>query len=125
MKKLMVCAGMCCLLACKSNNKPGKDIITPDSMKVIVWDLLRAEQLASLRMQKDTNKIKKDTHLELYQDVFTIHHTTKEAFYKSYNFYLMHPNINKVLNDSLSNMAERTRMQQFQPKKLDTKADVK
>lgn len=117
MKKSMVYAGLLLLLFACSNKKLPAGIIPADSMKLIIWDMLRADQLAVTQSMADTGKIKKDYHLELYQQVFTIHHTTRDEFYKSYRYYLAHPDINKVLNDSLTSYGERKRVEQYMPKK--------
>lgn len=116
-KQMIVYTGLLLLLAaCRSSNKPGKDILPPDSMKLVVWDMLRADQLAVIKVQKDTNKIKPDYHYELFNDVLTIHHLTKDQFYKSYRYYLAHPDINKALVDSLSTYGDKKRMERFQTK---------
>jgi hypothetical protein len=52
----------------------------------------------------------------LYEHVFTIHHISKEDFYKSYRYYQQHPDKNKVLFDSLYAVVNRKKIEEIKPK---------
>ena len=56
--------------------------------------------------------------MKLYKEVFTIHHTTKDEFNKSYQFYLSRPDLSKSLFDSLSAYANRQRNEMYKPKPI-------
>jgi len=71
----------------------------------------------------DTSGRKKDTTslklfaTQAFQQVFNLHHITKEEFYKSYRYYEEHPDKNNILMDSLSAYAGRQRQELY--KKLE------
>ena len=106
----------CFFNSCKSKHTTG-DILPIDSMKLVMWDMMRADELAINQGVKDTGRNRKVYNIELYREVLSIHHLTKEQFYQSYHFYLSRPDLNKILIDSLNNYAERKRNQQYEQKK--------
>jgi hypothetical protein len=99
--------------ACVGKNNPPSDIIQKDSMKSVMWDMIQADQYAKLFLAKDSSKINvKEETIKLYQQVFQIHHITKNDFEKSYQYYLAHQDLYKVIFDSL---AVQNMRQQHQP----------
>jgi hypothetical protein len=97
------------ITACSSSAVPG-DIIEPHKMKLIVYDLIRADEWTNLRASTDT-AFKKDVEvMKIYKQVFSIHHINHKEFYKSYRYYQAHPDINKALFDSLISHANRKRL---------------
>jgi hypothetical protein len=88
------------LLACSSSIP--RDVLPPDKMKQIVFDLVRADQFVDNYVIKDTSAKIKDRRITLYEQVFAIHKTNRKEFYKSYQYYQQHPDKNKILFDSLS-----------------------
>jgi hypothetical protein len=112
MTKLTGALLMLCLFSCIGKNSPPSGIIQTDSMRSIMWDMIQADQYAKQYLAKDSGKINvKEKTLSLYEAVFSIHHTTREEFDKSYQYYLAHQELNKLIFDSLSarNMQERHR----------------
>src|ERR1700722_6290463 len=104
--------------ACNGKNDAPGDIIQKDTMRNIMWDMIQADQYAKLYLLKDSCTINvKDETIKLYQQVFQIHHTTKDEFDKSYKYYLAHQDLNKLIFDSLSTQILRERHQPtFTPK---------
>lgn len=96
------------LAACKSPNRIPEDVLGVDKMKVIVWDLTRADALAKERYYDDTVKLKAEA-TGLFNRVFGFHGITKEEFYHSYNFYKDHPQFNQRLMDSVTSYANKRR----------------
>ena len=89
--------------ACVGKNNPPSNIIQTDSMKNIMWDMIQADQYAKQFLAKDSLKINvKEETIKLYQQVFQIHHITKSEFEKSYQYYLAHQDLYKIIFDSLS-----------------------
>jgi hypothetical protein len=94
------------IISCKSKEK---EIISLPEMKLVMWDMLNADALYNQIIIKDsTARINKE-NLRFYQDVFNIHHITKERFYNSYRFYASHPDNMKILIDSLNAYGGRMR----------------
>lgn len=89
--------------------KSGKSEILPQAkMEKVVWDVVQADEFIQAYVLKDSNKV--DVNAErykLYEQVFKLHNTSKEQFRKSYQYYLSHPEKNRLLFDSLSAKANR------------------
>lgn len=120
---VLVLLGMGCTNA---GHVPGK-IISTDSMKNILWDMMLADQYSTIYLLKDSAKmnVKQET-MKMYQQVFDLHHVTKAEFDESYRFYLEHPNISAILFDSLAAMANRQRNSIFKvPPRPENKILVK
>jgi hypothetical protein len=110
------------IIGCVNKDSVPSDIIGKDSMKLILWDMIQADQYSKQYLAKDSAKI--NVHLEtmkLYQQVFDIHHTNKDEFKKSYQFYLSKPNLSSEVFDSLAAYANRQRTEIYKPKPVDNK----
>lgn len=101
------------ITACGQHKIPD-DIIKVNDMKFIMWDLTRAGQYNELKNLKDTSSKIKPSATLLYEQVFSLHKVKKDDFYKSLKFYQSHPDINKVLMDSLAAYATRERTKLYQ-----------
>ena len=89
------------LFSCYSADKAPKNILKPEKMKGILWDVIRAQTLAQQTALKDSNL---DVAIEtkiLTQKVFEIHKTDSAHFAQSYNWYVKHPETFKPIFDSL------------------------
>lgn len=76
-------------------------------MKFIVWDMLNAGQLGKMGVPRDSSALKLKKSTALYEQVFSIHHVTKEQFYESYQFYEEHPSQFRILFDSVDAYGNR------------------
>ena len=107
------------LFGCSGDDEIPKGIIGKDKMVKIFWDMIQADQFATQYLTKDSikSKLKPET-MKLYEEIFRIHHISKDEFKKSFAFYQAHPEITKVIFDSLSASANRQRIELFknQPK---------
>ncbi len=69
-----------------------------------MWDMMLADQyLTDNIFNKDTTLNRNEESIKLYQQVFFIHKTSKEEFYKSLAYYRSRPDDLRVLFDSLEN----------------------
>ncbi len=93
------------LLSCGSSAK--KDILPVNSMKQVVWDMMKADEWFAKTNMKDTLAKKKREDIRLYEQVFTVHHITREQFYTSYRYYETHPESLKELLDSVEALSTR------------------
>ena len=92
---------------CTFNNPPPSAAIPFDSVKVIMWDLYRADAYITNYVSKDSVAKAKQASIELYERVFRTHKVSKEDFYKSCAYYLDNPDKHKILLDSLLAFAQR------------------
>ena len=86
------------------------EVLPFDTIKVVMWDLLNAEEFNNILIIKDSTLKKTKNNLKLYQQVFFMHHLSKEQFYYSYQFYEQHPDQFKTLMDSVSSYGPRQRV---------------
>jgi Leucine-rich repeat (LRR) protein len=98
-----------CLLSCKSSDRVPKNIIKPEKMKSILWDVMRAQSLAQETAAKDTTLSVATQTKILSQKVFEIHKTDSVRFAQSYNWYVKHPETLKLIFDSLYAQKQRLR----------------
>ena len=78
--------------------------------------MIQADQFSKQFIVKDSSKknISVET-MKLYDEVFQIHHITKDEFQKSYQFYISRPDILKNVFDSLSAQGNRRMQEIYQP----------
>lgn len=106
MRKCLPVLSFILLMACSQSKVPS-GILPPEKMKPLLFDMMRADELVTGYVLRDTSLKAKQEHQKMYEQVFAIHKTSKTEFYKSLKFYQQHPNINKVLFDSLLSFANR------------------
>ena len=103
-----------CLACTPEDQKIPPDIISIDTMKVLVWELTLAGEYASHQREEDTTiKFLKTAY---FSEVLAIHHLDKNSFAKSFNFYEAHPYLNKILIDSVNYYASRQRTELYKKK---------
>lgn len=98
-RKLLICL-LIFIAGCSSGSVP-KGILSPEKMQLIMFDFLKADELANEYAVKDTSRKRNTEAIKLYKQVLALHNTSKDEFFKSYRYYQSHPDKNKVLFDSL------------------------
>ncbi len=95
------------LISCNNSNKTSADILKPEKMQAVLWDVIKADAFTTEFIKKDTTKNAVKENLKLQQQIFAIHKVTKEVFYKSYDFYKNNSTQFKTLLDSMIAKVER------------------
>lgn len=103
------------LIACSSSPVPN-GTIPPAKMQEIVFDLMKADEFINSFAVKDSTINIRTKRITLYEQVFAVHKTSKDKFYKSYKYYQQHPDKNKILFDSLYGVANRKKIEVLEPK---------
>jgi hypothetical protein len=96
------------LCACGGKGMPG-DVLQPDKMQRVMWDVIKADVYVTDYIKKDTARNDTMESAKLQQEIFAIHNTTKEAYYRSYSYYKRNPELMKALMDTMSARANRDR----------------
>lgn len=99
------------LLGCQGDSD--KKLIPEMKMTTVLWDMIQIDELAALRLARDTGRDEKKVRTLLYQKVFDIHQVSEKQFYNSYKHYTSHPDKLKVLFDTLEARGIRERMEQM------------
>jgi len=114
--KILIGAGIMFLLlmqvSCRNETKTA--ILPVDSMKVIMWDMMKADEWFSRKITQDTNAIRNKEDVKLYEMVFKVHGITRERYFASYRYYEGRPASFKVLLDSIDALANRERLKRYQ-----------
>ncbi len=115
MKRLLLISGFLFgMLSCTNRKSVPGDVIKPDSMQVIFRDAIEVDQYSLSFLLKDSSK--RNTKLETrgwYEEVFRIHHVTRDDFERSLAFYQSRPDLMKELLDSMSAHASRDKMASY------------
>ncbi|MBS1669474.1 MAG: DUF4296 domain-containing protein [Bacteroidetes bacterium] len=109
MNKLILALFFCFLIACENRDKIPHDVLPKKEMQKIIWDMIQADQFSKQFVLKDSAKknVKQET-TALYDEVFQIHHISKDEFTKSYQFYSSRPDLLKIIFDSLAAQGNRS-----------------
>lgn len=107
-------------MSCRNETKTA--IIPVDSMKLIMWDMMKADEWFNRKIVQDTNAIRNKEDVKLYEMVFKIHGVSRERYFASYRYYEGRPVSFKRLLDSLDALSNRERLKRYeiergQPKK--------
>lgn len=101
MKNLFIILSTLFLISCSSDVEVPKDILKEEKMKAVLWDVMRAQYLATQIAGTDSlTTVAAETKV-LTNKIFDIHHITPEEFEKSYGWYIKHPKLMSALFDSL------------------------
>jgi len=106
---LMVIGGL--LAGCKGNSN--EQLLDINEMKLIVWDMLKADELYTMQQAKDSTLRIQKKNLEYYEKIFAYHKISRATFYKSFTYYEAHPLEMKELLDSIDQYATREKNRSF------------
>ena len=96
-----------CFASCKNKNALPAGILDHGKMQAVLWDVFRAESFTTYFVKKDSTKDLVLEDAKLQHQIFAIHHTTKDAFYTSYDYYRMHPELMSAILDSIDAVNNR------------------
>jgi len=102
MRSVAIFIVSCILFSCSGKNKVPPGIIPQKEMQNILWDVIRAQAMAEEVAQKDSGINKPAETKALMQKVFEIHKIKSLDFDKSYNWYTNHPEVMRLIFDSLN-----------------------
>jgi len=115
------------LFSCRDKNSVPSGILKPAQMEAVLWDVLLADAFTNDFIKKDTTKRPEVENVKLQQQIFATNKTSKEEFYKSFEYYKAHPDLMQPMLDSL--MSRKTREKNNitipAPKAVDTSKLVK
>lgn len=104
-KALFICL-LNFFIGCSLNPVPA-GILSSDKMEKVVYDLLQADEYINNFVARDSSVDIKKKRSIFYEQVFKLHGTNRKEFYTSFKYYQQHPDLQKVLFDSLYQNASR------------------
>lgn len=96
------------MAGCSQKDAVPRNVLKPAKMQAVLWDVLRADEMAGYYTQKDSSLNALKEHVDFYQEVFQIHKISKDDFKKSLQFYEGRPDLLKIIFDSLQKQSERS-----------------
>ena len=108
MKRLIYLFVVVLLVACNSGTP--KIVLPVNTMKVVMFDMLKADEWYARKLVGDTLLLKVKEDIPLYEQVFAVHKLTKKQFFDSYHYYESHPVAYKELVDSLESYANMQKL---------------
>jgi hypothetical protein len=115
MRKVVIVSLLFISIGCTSSPVP-KNIIPPERMQKMVYDLIRIDEFVNNFVIKDSAVDIKKKRSMLYEQVFKVNKTSRKEFYLSYKYYQQHPDIQKGLYDSLYEKINRQKVEESKPK---------
>ncbi len=106
MKQILSFILLLLLLACKNQLSVPNGILPVKEMKGIVWNMIQVDQYYVLRHPIDSAKFRNQLTIA-YSQIFYLHHTSRKTFYKSYDYYVQHPYLQRALFDSVYSLSVR------------------
>lgn len=87
------------LLSC--NRRSQDDILLPGQMQDLLWEQMQINAYTVEYLSKDSSLNPEKENLILQEKIFQKYHTTKDQFYRSYNYYLEHSVQMREMLDSI------------------------
>jgi hypothetical protein len=98
---------------CSDKNSVPSGILAREDMQNVLWDMIQADQYSTFFAKDSAHVDLKLENMRLYDQVFQLHHITREKFDKSYKYYMAHPDLSQTLLDSLQAMGNRLRAEYY------------
>jgi len=97
--------------------KQPENVLPPDRMQAVMWDLLQADELSSYYVSLDSAMASAERREGYYSVIYRNHKITREQFRTSFRYYAERPERMKVVLDSLQARSERPEMRDTSIKK--------
>ena len=94
--------------------EPKKPQLDINKMKVIVWQLMQADEYYSRASLLDSTWGLSKKNVQMYQQIFTINKVDRIDFYNTIDYLERHPIEFKQLMDSVNEVSKREKRGQFQ-----------
>lgn len=95
--------------SCNKKDEIPADVMKPDKMQAVMWDVLRANAFVNEYIRRDSSKNIANEQAKLQLQIFGIHKISKTDFEKSYTYYQDHPARMTVMLDTLIARANRSK----------------
>lgn len=93
---------LCLSMACRfTNGRPG-NVLEPNKMAAVMWDLVRVDEYAATRTAIDSVSKVEANRQQLYQQVFQLHKMDAATFRTSYQYYEAHPAVMRTILDTIA-----------------------
>lgn len=109
MRKYAALGYLIFVFSCTRKQSVPDSILSPDKMGPVMWDIMRADELAEFYSYKDSSFKTIAKHDSLYQTIFNIHKTSRGTFKSSVAYYQNHPDLLKIIIDTIQRRLDSSR----------------
>jgi hypothetical protein len=99
----------CIFFSC-NNQKAQEPQIPMEKLKIVVWQLMKVDELYTRKSQADTTWKNEKKNLQFYQQIFELNKIDKVQFYKQMDYLKTHPADYKELIDSVNEVSKREKI---------------
>lgn len=89
------------LFACSGSPSVPGDVLQPEKMQKVLYDVIRADELVDFMQLTDSTYRPFQRRTSLYDTVFHLHAVTKNDFKKSLTYYQGRPDLMKEMLDDI------------------------
>ncbi|HXB07908.1 MAG TPA: DUF4296 domain-containing protein [Puia sp.] len=100
-------------IGCSDKKGVPSGVLAREDMQMVLWDMIQADQYATFFAKDSAHLNLKLENMRLYEQVFQLHHVSREEFARSYKYYMAHPELTQTLLDSLIAMGNRIRDESY------------
>jgi len=115
MKYLIFIIGFFFIVGCNDKTGTPSGVLGKEKMQSVMWDIIRAEVFTEQFMKKDSSKNIAMENLKLQNAIFSVHKVTRSQYFRSYDYYISHTDLIRLVLDSMSAKAERDRFELYKP----------
>ena len=109
MKLLLVVFLVICV-SCNNGASVPDDVLPPDKMQSVLFDIFQADELVSYKASMDTSFNNIRSSVRLYKGIFQLHKISEDQFRKSFSYYESHPRLFRTIMDTLEKRSARVHM---------------
>jgi len=99
---------------CCKHNSPNKQQIPFEKMKVVVWQLMKADELYTRKSVTDSTWRVSKKNVEFYLQIFQLNKVDRVQFYQQLDALAAQPNDFKILMDSVEQLSKREKNETFE-----------
>jgi len=99
-----------CLASCGMTRSIPKNLIEFDTLKMIVWQLMKADDYYVRKAVLDSTWRLNKTNVDLYKKVFDLNKVTAKDFYGTLEYYEKRPLLFQELMDSVESVSKKEKI---------------
>ncbi|MFT3908604.1 MAG: DUF4296 domain-containing protein [Ferruginibacter sp.] len=111
MRKLFAAFILILFFSCGKKKTVPDGILEPRKMQSVFWDYIRADAYSRDFIKKDSTKNDTTENIKLQNRIFGFYKISRDDFYKSYDYYTVHPDLMNALMDSMIAKQNRFKLQ--------------
>jgi Domain of unknown function (DUF4296) len=97
------------ICGCGGDGDIPANVLKPDKMQAVMWDIVRADVFTSEFIKVDSTKDLLRENLQLQKKIFELNKTSREQYYTSFEYYKNKPELMREMLDTMVARVNRGR----------------